>query len=141
MHLPTYLTESKQAALEGVKPLHAMRMKSFPCKDGTCLRLTPQIEMDAAQATDALLYNREAICAIAAKHGLIASFVPKLSASTAGSGAHLHLSIWKVLSCPSLVAKGFFEQSATHSFDPYNHLKLHPFWVFICIRTHCERIV
>ncbi len=48
------------------------------------------------QATDALLYTREAICAVAAKHKLVASFLPKLSSSTAGSGAHLHISIMKV---------------------------------------------
>ena len=48
------------------------------------------------QATDALLFTREAICGVAAKHELIASFLPKLSASTAGSGAHLHISIVKV---------------------------------------------
>ena len=47
------------------------------------------------QATDALLYNREAICGIAAKHDLTASFLPKLSSTAAGNGAHLHLSIMK----------------------------------------------
>lgn len=92
------------------------RFICFLSNDGTCLELLPLLEMDAAQATDALLYNREAICAIAAKHGLIASFVPKLSASTAGSGAHLHLSIWKVPPCQLLAAKRMIQQSATHSF-------------------------
>ncbi|CAL5223477.1 g6000 [Coccomyxa viridis] len=50
---------------------------------------------EAMEATDALLYTREAICAVAAKHKLTASFLPKLSTTTAGSGAHLHISIMK----------------------------------------------
>ena len=45
------------------------------------------------------MYNREAISGIAGKHGLIATFLPKLSATTAGSGAHLHLSIVKACGC------------------------------------------
>ena len=43
-----------------------------------------------------MLLTREAIAAMALKHGMVASFLPKLSAIQTGSGAHLHFSIWKV---------------------------------------------
>ena len=90
------------------------------------------------QATDALLYNREAICAIAAKHGLIASFVPKLSASTAGSGAHLHLSIWKVPPCQLLAAKGYSSRTQPILFDLHNGAA--PFLVIHLHVDVCEEL-
>eukprot|EP00983_Pelagomonas_calceolata_P089745 1157342-Pelagomonas_calceolata.AAC.9 len=50
----------------------------------------------ALEAADKLLFTREAIVGVAAKHGLEASFVPKMSSSAAGCGCHCHLSLWKV---------------------------------------------
>ncbi|EIE21810.1 glutamine synthetase/guanido kinase, partial [Coccomyxa subellipsoidea C-169] len=50
---------------------------------------------DALQAADGVLLAREAITSVAAKHGLVASFLPKLNAMQAGSGQHLHISLWK----------------------------------------------
>eukprot|EP00200_Dunaliella_tertiolecta_P019124 CAMPEP_0202402976 /NCGR_PEP_ID=MMETSP1128-20130828/4623_1 /ASSEMBLY_ACC=CAM_ASM_000463 /TAXON_ID=3047 /ORGANISM="Dunaliella tertiolecta, Strain CCMP1320" /LENGTH=523 /DNA_ID=CAMNT_0049007133 /DNA_START=152 /DNA_END=1723 /DNA_ORIENTATION=- len=50
---------------------------------------------EALEAADKLLFTREAIVGVAAKHGLEASFVPKMSSSAAGCGCHCHLSLWK----------------------------------------------
>ena len=49
---------------------------------------------EALAAADALLFSREGVAAVAAKHGLVASFLPKLLPGAAGSGQHLHFSIW-----------------------------------------------
>ncbi|MEM6425229.1 MAG: glutamine synthetase family protein [Cyanobacteria bacterium P01_H01_bin.119] len=49
----------------------------------------------AMQAADQQIVFRETVCAIARQHGLIASFVPKLFEQSAGSGCHLHLSLWQ----------------------------------------------
>lgn len=46
-------------------------------------------------AVDAVLFSREAVTAVAAKHGLVASFLPKLLAGSASSGLHLHFSLWE----------------------------------------------
>ncbi|XP_062001966.1 protein fluG-like [Rosa rugosa] len=46
-------------------------------------------------AADNLIYTREVIRAIARKHGLLATFVPKYALDEIGSGAHVHLSLWQ----------------------------------------------
>ncbi|KAG0486133.1 hypothetical protein HPP92_008228 [Vanilla planifolia] len=46
-------------------------------------------------AADNLIYTRETIRAIARKHGLVATFVPKYFLDDIGSGSHVHLSLWK----------------------------------------------
>lgn len=46
-------------------------------------------------AADRQLVFRDTVHAIAQKHGLAASFLPKIFAATAGSGCHLHLSLWR----------------------------------------------
>lgn len=43
---------------------------------------------------DRLISARETIRSVALKHGLIASFVPKLFDDATGSGSHLHISLW-----------------------------------------------
>jgi glutamine synthetase len=43
---------------------------------------------------DRLISARETIRSVALKHGLIASFVPKLFDDATGSGCHLHISLW-----------------------------------------------
>jgi len=43
---------------------------------------------------DRLISARETIHSVALKHGLIASFVPKLFDDATGSGCHLHISLW-----------------------------------------------
>jgi glutamine synthetase len=50
---------------------------------------------DALAAADQHIVYRETVKAIAHQHGLIASFVPKLFEAHAGSGCHLHLSLWQ----------------------------------------------
>ncbi|XP_042499937.1 protein fluG isoform X1 [Macadamia integrifolia] len=46
-------------------------------------------------AADNLVFTREVIRAIARKHGLLATFVPKYSLEDFGSGSHVHLSLWE----------------------------------------------
>jgi len=50
----------------------------------------------ALEAADKLLLTREAIVGVADRHGLDASFVPKLCGDAAGCGCHCHFSLWKV---------------------------------------------
>lgn len=50
---------------------------------------------DALAAADQHIVYRETVKAIAHQHGLVASFVPKLYEAHAGSGCHLHLSLWQ----------------------------------------------
>ncbi len=51
---------------------------------------------DALVAADQQIAFKETVHAVVGKHeGIIASFVPKLFEDKAGSGAHLHLSIWE----------------------------------------------
>jgi glutamine synthetase len=49
----------------------------------------------ALSAADQQIAFRETIRAIALQHHLKASFLPKIFADKAGSGCHLHLSIWQ----------------------------------------------
>jgi glutamine synthetase len=48
----------------------------------------------ALSAADRQITYRQTVRAVAARHGLIASLAPKPFANQAGSGAHLHWSIW-----------------------------------------------
>ncbi len=50
---------------------------------------------DALAAADQHVVYRETVKAIAHQHGLVASFVPKLFEGCAGSGCHVHLSLWE----------------------------------------------
>jgi glutamine synthetase len=50
---------------------------------------------DALGAADQHIIYRETVKAVARQHGLIASFVPKIFDQAAGSGCHLHLSLWQ----------------------------------------------
>lgn len=50
---------------------------------------------DALAAADQHLVYRETVKAVAHQQGLVASFVPKLFDAHAGSGCHLHLSLWQ----------------------------------------------
>ncbi|KAK8491708.1 hypothetical protein V6N12_059842 [Hibiscus sabdariffa] len=46
-------------------------------------------------AADNLIFTRETVRAIANKHGLLATFVPKYDLDDIGSGSHVHLSLWQ----------------------------------------------
>lgn len=50
---------------------------------------------DALGAADQHILYRQTVRAVARQHGLIASFVPKIFPDAAGSGCHLHLSLWQ----------------------------------------------
>jgi glutamine synthetase len=50
---------------------------------------------DPLGAADQHIIYRETVKAVARQHGLIASFLPKIFDHTAGSGCHLHLSLWR----------------------------------------------
>ncbi|UBF27506.1 glutamine synthetase family protein [Kovacikia minuta CCNUW1] len=49
----------------------------------------------ALQAADQQIAFRETVRAIALRHNLKASFLPKIFADKAGNGCHLHLSLWR----------------------------------------------
>jgi glutamine synthetase len=49
----------------------------------------------ALKAADNQVYFRETCRGVAHNHGLVASFMPKPFPHLAGSGAHMHISLWK----------------------------------------------
>jgi glutamine synthetase len=49
----------------------------------------------ALRAADSQIALRETVNAVALEHGIAASFLPKIFADKAGSGSHLHLSLWR----------------------------------------------
>jgi glutamine synthetase len=49
---------------------------------------------DALRAADVQLVVRETTRAVAARHGLLASFAPKPVADEMGNGSHIHASLW-----------------------------------------------
>jgi glutamine synthetase len=51
---------------------------------------------DALRAADNQITYRQTVRAVAAQHGMVATLAPKPWADQAGSGAHLHWSIWDV---------------------------------------------
>ena len=50
---------------------------------------------DALRAADRQIVYRETVRGVAARHGLIASFLPKIFEDKAGSGCHLNFSFWR----------------------------------------------
>ena len=50
---------------------------------------------DALEAADRQITFRETVRGVALKHGITASFMPKIFADQAGNGCHLHLSLWQ----------------------------------------------
>ncbi|XP_075110147.1 protein fluG isoform X1 [Nicotiana tabacum] len=48
---------------------------------------------DCSRAADGLIFTREVIRAVARKHGLLATFVPKYALDDIGSGSHVHISL------------------------------------------------
>ncbi len=50
--------------------------------------------LPALEAADQLLLAKQAIVAVSQRHGLRASFLPKMTADQAGTGCHMHLSMW-----------------------------------------------
>ena len=58
----------------------------------------------ALRAADNQITYRQTVRGVAAQHGLVASLAPKPWADQAGSGAHLHWSIWNVDHTTNLLA-------------------------------------
>jgi glutamine synthetase len=59
-----------------------------------------QVEIDVAhqhglKAADDSVYFKDAVKAVARRHGYIASFMPKIGHDWWGSGLHMHMSIWR----------------------------------------------
>jgi glutamine synthetase len=65
----------------------------------------------ALQAADRQIAFRETVRGVAIQHGLKASFLPKIFADKAGSGCHLHLSLWQ--DGKNIVSDGSGKLSAT----------------------------
>ena len=58
-----------------------------------------QLEVDVAyeealKSADEIVYFKDAVRTTARKHGLLASFMPKIGHDWWGSGMHLHMSLW-----------------------------------------------
>jgi len=49
---------------------------------------------EVLQACDDVLMTRETIVGVCAKHGVIATFLPKYFSDAAGNATHVHLSLW-----------------------------------------------
>ena len=58
----------------------------------------------ALQAADDCVFCKEAICGVARKHGLTASFFPKLFKDQAGTGMHCHLSFVDAVTADPVMA-------------------------------------
>jgi glutamine synthetase len=58
----------------------------------------------AVRAADNQVTYRQTVRGVAARHGLVASLAPKPFADQAGSGAHLHWSIWDATHATNLLA-------------------------------------
>ncbi|KAJ7533139.1 hypothetical protein O6H91_13G034800 [Diphasiastrum complanatum] len=49
----------------------------------------------SSSAADKVLFVRETVKAVSKKHGLLATFTPKYFPGDAGSGSHVHISLWQ----------------------------------------------
>ncbi|KAF7149318.1 hypothetical protein RHSIM_Rhsim03G0088700 [Rhododendron simsii] len=49
----------------------------------------------STDAADNLVFAREVVRAVARKHGLLATFMPKFALDDIGSGSHVHISLWE----------------------------------------------
>ncbi|PNW84530.1 hypothetical protein CHLRE_03g146627v5 [Chlamydomonas reinhardtii] len=68
---------------------------------------------DTVAAADRLLLAKEAIVGVARSHGLNVSFLPKPVRNAAGSGCHMHLSLWKNgVKCMAVTDGGSFSAAA-----------------------------
>lgn len=79
-----------EALLEQGIPVERYYPESGPGQQELSIRYT-----HALQAADWQIIFRETARGVALNHGLRASFLPKIFEHQAGSGCHLHLSLWK----------------------------------------------
>ncbi|KAG2454812.1 hypothetical protein HYH02_000644 [Chlamydomonas schloesseri] len=97
------------AALEAMGiPVEQWHPESAPGQFEVVLGYT-----DTVAAADRLLLAKEAIVGVARTHGLDVSFLPKPVRNAAGSGCHMHLSLWKDgVNCMAVTEGGSFSAAA-----------------------------
>lgn len=66
------------------------------CSVLVCLRHVPSQTVPALQAADNLLLAKEVVANAVSRHGLAVTWLPKPMAGEAGSGVHMHFSLWRV---------------------------------------------
>src|SRR5215510_933137 len=71
----------------------------------------------ALRAADNQLTVRDTARAVAARHGLLASFAPKPFADQAGNGSHIHFSLWRT----SDDANDFYDPQDRHGLSPIGY--------------------
>jgi glutamine synthetase len=89
IHQPV-IDEIVEALVEQGMPVEQYYPESGPGQQEISVLYT-----NALAAADQQIAFRETVRAIALQHNLKASFLPKIFADKAGSGCHLHLSLWQ----------------------------------------------
>ncbi|MDF5709320.1 MAG: glutamine synthetase family protein [Nostoc sp. S4] len=84
------IDEIAEALITQGIPVEQYYPESGPGQQEISMRYT-----DALRAADWQITFRETVRAIAHQHNLTASFLPKIFADAAGSGCHIHLSLWR----------------------------------------------
>ena len=84
------IDEIAEALVEQGMPVEQYYPESGPGQQEISILYT-----NALSAADQQIAFRETVRAIALQHNLKASFLPKIFADKAGSGCHLHLSLWQ----------------------------------------------
>ena len=72
---------------------------------------------DALRAADNVLLVRETIRGVARQHNLYATFAPKPFLDQAGSGAHIHISLWGTEQSDHPGKNLFYDPDAPHNFS------------------------
>lgn len=83
--------------MEIVEDLEAqdLTVEQYYAESGPCQHEITLHYDDALMAADNQIIFRETVRAVASKHDKVASFLPKLFYDHAGSGCHIHMSLWK----------------------------------------------
>lgn len=75
--------------------VQAVPVEQYYAESGPGQQEISVLYRDALGAADQQIVFRETIRAVAKKHNLLASFLPKIFPQQAGSGCHLHMSLWE----------------------------------------------
>lgn len=83
--------------MEIVEDLEAQDLivEQYYAESGPCQHEITLHYDDALNAADNQILFRETVRGVASKHDRVASFLPKLFYDHAGSGCHIHISLWK----------------------------------------------
>lgn len=86
----------EQVVLETVRALRAqgIKVEKYYPEYGPGQQEMPIKYAEGLGAADNQIFFRETVRAVASKHGIIASFMPKPFQGLSSSGCHLHLSLW-----------------------------------------------